>query len=84
MSHRIEIVSTDNHKLQVPIHESLLKANTSHSKQEKSLDGVVNPFDRELRDTYSQQISFTKDYKSGYTPIEMQKRSQKEEDRQDQ
>ena len=33
LSHRIEIVSTDNHKLAVPIHEGLLKANTSHSKQ---------------------------------------------------
>jgi len=43
LSHKIEIVSTDNNKLLIPIHESILKANSNHIKQEQSLDGVVNP-----------------------------------------
>ena len=37
LSKRIEIVETDNHKVSVPVHEGLLKANSSHAKQDKTL-----------------------------------------------
>lgn len=37
LANKIEIVSTDNSKLLISIHEGLLKANTNHSKQEQSL-----------------------------------------------
>jgi hypothetical protein len=53
----------------VPIHEALLKANTNHSKVEQSMDGIVNPFDSNLKKYYSDRITFVRDYKSGYTPI---------------
>jgi hypothetical protein len=49
LSHKIEIVSTDNEKILIPIHQGFLKANTNHSKQEKSLEGVVNLFDIGLK-----------------------------------
>lgn len=69
LSSKIEIVSTNNEKIQISIHEGLLKANTNHSKQEQSLDGIVNPFNSSLKDHYSMVIPFIRDYRSGYTPI---------------
>jgi hypothetical protein len=53
LSNKIEIVSTDNNKLLVSIHEGLLKANTNHSKQELSLEGIVNPINSRLKKQFS-------------------------------
>ena len=69
LSHKIEIVSTDNEKILIPIHQGLLKANTNHSKNEQNLEGIVNPFNSSLKKHFSEEIDFARDYKSGYTPI---------------
>ena len=79
LSERIDIVSTDNKKVSVPIHQGLLKANTNHSKQEQNLEGIVNPFNSKLKDHFSHNTEFIRDYKSGYAPIELQNKSKKDE-----
>lgn len=81
LSHKIEIVSTDNEKILIPIHHGFLKANTNHAKQEKTLEGIVNPFNSKLKRHFSDTIQFARDYKSGYTPIELQNQSKKNDDK---
>lgn len=78
MKNQITIVSNKNEKIQVLIHEGLLLSNTSHIKVEKDehfLKDVVNPFDYERRNFYLKSGKFEKDYKSGYTPIQMQQQN---------
>ena len=81
LSHQIDIVSTDNEKISISIHEGLLKSNMNHSKQEQTLEGIVNPFNAKLKKQFSDKIQFVRDYKSGYTPIELQNRSKKQEEK---
>lgn len=77
LSNKIEIVSTDNSKLLISIHEGLLRANTNHSKQEQSLEGIANPFNARLKTHFSNTIPFIREYRSGYAPIELQSRSKR-------
>lgn len=58
----IEIVSCENTKMKVKIHDGLLKANTSHSKAEQALQGEIisNPFNQELKAKYCELIPFIK------------------------
>lgn len=47
LENEIDIISNQNKKISVPIHDGLLKANTNHEKLEKDehfLSKVVNPF----------------------------------------
>jgi precorrin-3B methylase len=58
-----------------------MKANTNHSKSEQTLEGIINPFNSKLKKQFSETIEFIRDYKSGYTPIELQNRSKKEDEK---
>lgn len=75
MHHQIAIVSNENEKIDVIIHDGVLNSNISHpkvNKDEHYLQGVVNPFDYNLKNHYLQTTTFQRDYKSGYAPIDMQ------------
>lgn len=79
---QIEIVSCQNAKMQVDIHDSLLKANTNHgskASEDNFFESVPNPYDVAGKKHYSGAIPFMRDYKSGYTPIALQNKEKEVE-----
>ena len=75
MKNQIAIISNDNKKINVIIHDGVLNSNLSHTKVNKDehfLKGIPNPFDSERKNYFLENINFQRDYKSGYAPIDMQ------------
>ena len=72
LTKQIDIISNQNTKISVPVHEGLIKANTGKEKLVKNVgwsENVPNPYSLDKFNCHAKKINFLRDYKTGYAPI---------------
>ncbi|KRX03609.1 WD40-repeat-containing domain [Pseudocohnilembus persalinus] len=82
---KLEIVANNNQKITIEVNinpfASAASSGMGRKTQDKTkdpLENIINRFDKETRDLYFGMIPFTKDYKQGYEPINIQQQQEQD------